>query len=327
MGKKIGSGHFYRCLAIAKELSKQNKNIIFLVKNEKELLLHLGDLQFPYLIPDKNSDKKFIINCKKLQSRCRSMIIDMPTQNELYSKALSTMFKTAVIDDTGSKKIYSNLVFNGQIVKKFHEYDIQNKLANLFFGSKFFICREEFHKSRNNFTISKKPIRKILIVFGGSDESDLTRKIIPILLKQRYKITVVLGPSYSHKNYVLEKYQDDDSIDIKINPEKISSLFVKHDLVLSSSGTTAYELAYLGIPTIFIPVDKDQIEIAEELAKRGFGVNYGQWDNDHDRLMRLISQFDNKKRLCAFNIGRKIIDGRGLQRITKKLIKMNDETF
>ena len=40
MGGKIGSGHYFRCLAIAQQLQKQKKKVIFLVKNKTELLKH-----------------------------------------------------------------------------------------------------------------------------------------------------------------------------------------------------------------------------------------------------------------------------------------------
>ena len=41
MDEKTGSGHFFRCLAIANELKKLDFNVIFLVNNEIEIKSHL----------------------------------------------------------------------------------------------------------------------------------------------------------------------------------------------------------------------------------------------------------------------------------------------
>ena len=61
---------------------------------------------------------------------------------------------------------------------------------------------------------------------------------------------------------------------------------------------------------------------ASSLAKKGFGLNYGFWDNDTQRMKNMILSLDDyKKRRNMLDSGRKIIDGKGLDRITANIMK------
>lgn len=47
---------------------------------------------------------------------------------------------------------------------------------------------------------SSNPIKKILLMFGGTDNEDLTRKILPFFLKTKYELDIVLGLSHPYIN-------------------------------------------------------------------------------------------------------------------------------
>ena len=107
------------------------------------------------------------------------------------------------------------------------------------------------------------------------------------------------------------------------NEKNISHQFSEQDLVISSSGITAYELACLGIPSILIPVDEYQIKTSSEMEKMGFGINYGYWDNNFSKLDKLISFIsDYSVRKKMYLSGRKLVDGKGLTRALEKIYEL-----
>ena len=71
LGSEIGSGHFYRCLAIANELTNYDKKVVFLIKNEEEFISHIGTNSSPYIVIEGNTQQKELINCKERLSKLK----------------------------------------------------------------------------------------------------------------------------------------------------------------------------------------------------------------------------------------------------------------
>lgn len=147
-GIGIGSGHFYRCISIADELINLEKKIVFLVKNESEILKHFGSRKIPYIILNGNSIEDEITECRNCLFNIRILIIDLPSHNEIYSKLLSTESNIVIIDDQGNKEICSKILFNGSIVKEYQNYTSRNTSTEFFLGPEFMILRNEFIKNR-----------------------------------------------------------------------------------------------------------------------------------------------------------------------------------
>lgn len=322
MGGKVGSGHFYRCLAISQELIKHKKKVIFLIKNKKDFVAQLHKTKFPYYVINRKSDLKWANYCENFLSNVEVVIIDMPSQNEMYSKIFHKKSKTVVIDDVGGKTLYADIVFNGQIVNKFHKYQNKNKTTKFFLGPKFMILRNDFKKIKKLSFPKQKTIKKILLTFGGSDEENIAKSISSFFVEKNFFVTIIAGSSHPYKKLVNE-FRNYSHINIKTSIPNMASLFAKQDIVISSSGITSYELANLGIPCILIPLDQFQNEIAKALMKKGFGINYGFWDNDFQRLEKTILNLeDYEKRKKMIENGKKIVDNKGLSRVVENLLNL-----
>jgi len=212
------------------------------------------------------------------------------------------------------------LLFNGSIVPQFHKYKKINK-TKFFVGPKFMILRDEFEKLRKNFSISKKIPKNLLITFGGSDDKNITKKLIPFLTSKGYNLTAILGPSYSKKNPLTYSKKRYSNLKIVNSVTNMASLISKHDLVISSSGISTYELACIGIPSILIPVDSYQQKTAKEMMNLGYGFNFGKWANNFKKLEKTLNQLnDYEIRKSMSKNGRRIVDGKGTSRVVKKLL-------
>ena len=191
VGGDVGSGHFYRCYAIAEKLIEKKFKIIFIVNNKKEIELHLKNKKIFYHV--LKNEKEF----KEISKNITKIIIDLPFKNSKYSKMLEKNQNTVIIDDLGNKKIFSDLLFNGSIVNQFQKYLIDKNITKYFKGPKFILIRSEFSSNREKFYLNKK-IKKILIIFGGNDQNNITKKILKYFLDKKYNITIVIGPSYKY---------------------------------------------------------------------------------------------------------------------------------
>jgi spore coat polysaccharide biosynthesis predicted glycosyltransferase SpsG len=104
----------------------------------------------------------------------------------------------------------------------------------------------------------------------------------------------------------------------------VASIYLKNDIVIASSGMTSYELACLGVPSLFIPSGEHQHKIAKEFMKKGFGINYGFWDDNYEHFSKVLAKFSSYYFRKEMNRnGKKIVDGKGVFRIIKGLINLD----
>lgn len=325
MGDVIGSGHIYRSSALADELIKNGKRVIFIVKNKKNFYKHTHGKKYRCIDLKTEDDDECIKKCQKLKG-IKNLILDLQKNNEKYAKKLKNNFFTISIDDEGHKKIYSNIIINGQIGKFNYNYSFYDKKTKQLLGTEYIILRNSFHRLNKKSIVSKKPIKKIVLAFGGSDDEDVIRKILPFLLSRNFQLTVILGTTYPHSSIIFLLAKKHKNLQVKQSINEVGSIYLKNDMAIASSGMTSYELACLGIPSLFIPSGGHQYKIAKEFMKKGFGVNYGFWDNDYDNFSKTILKFTNyyfRKKMSRH--GKEIVDGKGVFRIVKDLINLDND--
>jgi UDP-2,4-diacetamido-2,4,6-trideoxy-beta-L-altropyranose hydrolase len=319
MGGNIGSGHLFRCLALARELKRNRKKVVFLISNKKNFLEHVYD-EFPNIKLKGKNEGDFLKQCQQMEE-IDVLIIDLGSKNTMYSKKLKNR-KTVILDDIGNKKISSSVLINGSMVNSFHKYQVGSKKSKLFLGIKYMILRKEFLKFRNKFKVTKKPIKNILLTFGGSDDLNLTLKLIPYFFNKKYLVTIVLGPSYKQKIKLEKIIKDQTNFKLKSTVKNMAKLLTEQDLVLTSSGITIYELACLGVPCLIFPASKIQNIAATQMTKSGFGINIGLRKKYNSNILNIINTINFDLQKSMYLQGRKNIDGKGLERNTKIILDL-----
>ena len=322
VGGGVGSGHFFRCLSIAEILIEKGAEIIFIVNNKEGIESHLTNKKISYHVLKSSDEIDQIHECNILVKNILTLIIDLPFKNQIYSELLKNDCKTIVFDDLGHKKIFSDLLFNGSIVNEFQNYSIDTEFTKYFFGPTYMILRSEFERIREQ-TKLNQTVKKILLTFGGNPDPNIIRKILSYFFEKNFDITIVLGPSYDNSDQFSDITNRSEHFDFIYNEENISKLFSEQDIVISASGITAYELACLGIPSIFIPADEYQAKTSKEMEKLGFGINYGSWDDNLNKFDKIFSMvLDYSIREEMYNAGRSLIDGKGVQRVLESISKL-----
>jgi len=95
------------------------------------------------------------------------------------------------------------------------------------------------------------------------------------------------------------------------------------DFAITSFGMTAYELACMGTPSIYLCLTEDHAESAEAFVKSGIGRSLGCYTNvDMESISIQIKQFiaNKQERKRMATVASKTIDGLGATRIGKKII-------
>jgi len=324
-----GYGNFNRCLNLAEYLRKKNCNIFFVVDSNKIVSNELKQRKFDYLsIPvTKTYFEKTSIFTNFLKNNFFDLcLIDMREYGENLSKKLFYQnFKHILFDDAWCKKVYANAIFNGTNVSDYHNYEIINNDSDLFLGTKYWILDKNFRIFRKKHSsIKNKKNFSIVISMGGSDPFDLTTTIVNSLLHiENLRLSVILGPFFQNTKKLKKMIRSSQNISFHESPSKMWKLFSNADIAISNGGNTLFELACIGIPTICIPTVKHEIKYTEKFNSQNFSLNLKLREkNSHLITSSVLNLINNTKLLKTMSYnGQKMVDGKGLFRVTKKILE------
>lgn len=263
--KKIGMGHIYHCLTLAYALTG---NEVMLVTNEKyeEGLKKIEESHMPYVSIKDNEEFFEFLKVYKPDI----IVNDCLDTKEEYIKRLKQLCKRVVtVEDLGEGTKYADVVINAL-------YEDKKNQENVYSGAEYVALRNEF-LIRNPKDFSNE-VKEVLVLFGGTDPSNLTKKIYDIVkeIHKKYKkinYTFITGIGYNcKKNEILS----DEKHNIKVlnNISNISEYIAKADLAFTSQGRTVYELASLGIPSIVLAQNDRELLHTFAQMSNGF-INLG----------------------------------------------------
>ncbi len=266
--KKIGMGHVYHSLTLAYALTGHE---VIIVTNEKhaEGLKKIQDSYMQYITIQ--NDKDFF---KFLEEYKPNIIVNdcLDTEEKYIKKLKELCEKVVTIEDMGTGARYADIVINAL-------YNEQ-KNANEYCGSKYVCLRNEFLVSKPKEFCNE--IENILVVFGGTDPANLTKKVYNIakeITKTYPKIcfTFITGIGYNCKENDL---LSDEKSNIKVlnDVNNISMYMQQADIAFTSQGRTVYELASLGVPSIVLAQNERELLHTFAQMPNGF-MNLGLGEN------------------------------------------------
>jgi spore coat polysaccharide biosynthesis predicted glycosyltransferase SpsG len=225
------------------------------------------------------------------------------------------------IDDPSDRRLLADLAFYPPVpqVKKM---DWTGFKGELYTGWDWVILRPEFQVYRNVERCTRNGARpNILVTMGGSDPAGLTLRVMEAIgsMKEDFVPIVLLGPGFSHQE-TLANIQaiSPRSFEVLRNQGDIAGLMAGVDMAIAAAGVTAYELAAMGVPSIYLCLTEDHSASAAVFHEQGMGINLGLHSSvSSAQIARAISDLlDQPERRDAMaREGRALLDGNGSKRI------------
>lgn len=280
VSEKIGYGHGYRCLAIAEMIAE--KYLPVFCVSEKMSETFFKENQYLVYNNDSWGIEEFEKLCHNLQNNTKNnlIIIDGYQFNSDYQKTLSYRFKTIVIDDLAENKIHADVVINhgGGILAS--EY-FEKTSAKVFTGLAYALLRKEFlneAKQEKSFTKNQK----VLILFGGSDPLDYTKKSVDRLIDNEiiHNKEVILGPGYNHKESISFYEKNNIRVHRSLNVNQLIELYKNSICLVCSPSNTAIEAMCVGVPLLILKVAENQKRIEKFILDNQCGVSFVEATNN-----------------------------------------------
>ena len=255
----LGMGHVYRSLAVAQELSKHDITIYVskdyplgekffanypirfeVVKDEADFLKKITEKKPVVTIIDRlNTEKEYIQQIKKVSNKVITFE-DQGTGAHEADLLISDLYKNVSVEDAKQLSGVTNA-----------------------------IIAPSFETLKTPISIKEK-VEKILILFGGTDPSNLTELALKSLSGLNFKgeVTVIQGLGRNDRIINLDEYNLNGKVltNVSYMPKEMR----KCDIAISSAGRTITELMTFGIPTLCIC--QNEKEISHTHASQQYGV-------------------------------------------------------
>jgi len=294
-------GHIIRCLALADELhDNHNCNIYFAIRRSK-LGINKVESSYPVLTTNEHTFdyKKWLLECIR-KSNAQILILDvrdgLPKRDLIKIKKLSGV-RVVTIDDPEEKRLASDLAFYPPVPQlTATTWDGFN--GRLYVGWEYVVLRQEFSRK---YSPHKSIIPRILISMGGTDEKNMSLYVLGELekIKGKFEAVILLGPGYVHKNTV-DKYLDTVNYkhEVVCDSKNVAEIMSQVDFGIVSFGVSAYELASMSIPGIYICLTEDHLKSSMLFVQAEIGMSMGLYGQlKIGSLEKIITKFISDKQI------------------------------
>ena len=347
----VGMGHVVRCLTLADELQENHRCNIHFAMRKSELGINKVKESYPVLESNKKAFDyaNWLKDCVK-KTNAHILILDVRdglTRQDLKQIKKKTGIKVVDIDDPEDKRLEADMAFYPP-VPQVKRIDWTGFTGELFVGWEWVILRKEFSstatksqklksqkfktqnskpKTQNPKLKTQNPKPRILVTMGGTDPQGMTLKAVNALkmLNENFEAVVVLGAGFQHKKQLNNLLFDcKHRFDVRENVKNMAELMAQSDLAVASFGVTAYELAAMGVPAIYLCLTEDHAESASAFVEEGMAICLGVFTHvSTEMIAEGVSNILNNKILLSelTNNARKYIDGQGAARISCLIIE------
>lgn len=315
-GSKVCMGHIMRTMTLALELRKNNIDVIF-VTSSKDAVEFVNSNGFQ-IIKIECLDYRKLVELA-LEYAVNGIMVDkFGFKNWEHQLLVDNVGFMIQIDDF----LYdgpANLVINSTIDEK-----PKDKENIWLCGGKYALIRNEFSYNDRNY--NSKP-QNILITTGYGDPGNIHLKMIELIenILPNIKMHIVVGGGYLTKELLYSLARDNPNMILYENLTDLSGLMKKNDIAISAAGTSLYELAAAGMPTIAFSLYDNQVDNIIRVEKKGSILSLG-WYEQIDYILAkkyLLNLYNDAllRKKIGTN-GLRWIDGNGTKRIVKEIINM-----
>lgn len=264
----LGLGHAYRALTLADRLI--DHELSFVVNEESQLAADLiRSRYYPVMIAPKGGELEAI-----RQAQPDLVINDVLNTEIDFVRSLKAFTSVINFEDLGPGTTEADAVINAM-----YNPAQLNTIAEVYSGIEYCCLRDEFYSITPRST--SDDVRQILLLFGGTDASGGTLKVLQWLdaLEGDWGITVVVGMGYRDIAQLKEKSAACiHSVNIVNDTRVISRHMHQADIAITSAGRTVFELASLGVPMMVYA--QNARETTHPFAVESHGTIYmGDIDN------------------------------------------------
>lgn len=339
----IGSGHVMRCIVLADELKRIGYHILFAcLPQEGDMCQFIEQQGYEVIYLSRPEIGLTPLNSSDYSAWLQRSIKDDAQELIGYLDGVSWVIcdhyaldkewqqlikrnsnvRIIAIDDLAREHV-AEIVIDQTLFRTADEY---HSVSCALTGIDYALLKPRFSELRCYAKLRKPDLKKprILVSMGGVDLPNATLLVLKALDMAEIKcpITVLISERSPHFDEISDWCKQYEHIThIKFSTD-VANLMLKHDISIGAPGSTSWERACLGLPSIVIPLADNQIEICKRLVQKKLSLKV----NLENILDRLIPSYhyvrENWHSMHINNIN--TCDGLGVYRVVSKIIEFDN---
>lgn len=347
----IGSGHIMRCLVLADALKRDGHAVVFATRPQsgdltsliKQRGFSIYALQQPsnWLVPSTTADYVAWLQvsehddaqeCATAFDSADLVITDHYGISTQWHKVVKQAYncKVIAIDDL-VRAHAADLIIDQTLLREPSEYHLLNPKTTTLTGTQYAIINNHFsHRHSSQLTasdaLSNTP--RLLLSMGGIDDPNATLLVLNVLKESANPpiTTVLLSPRATHYKSVTEFALEHSAWLTHIDfVDDMADLMCKHDIAIGAPGSTSWERACVGLPSIVIALADNQQTICKNLEAVGAAISVELNAINKNLMIAYKQLIKNYSEMRAINLN--LCDGKGVDRIMKQINKLFNNTL
>lgn len=328
----IATGHIKRDIAVALCLRQLGQECIF-ISADDNCLPYLRPFHFETIILNSywNEMENELPKMKEIicNRHIDSLLVDSYQVTSAYMQALIPLTYVTYFDELGLYGYGCQQIINGVLEPP----DYSDAVGKALLGPNYVALRQEFMNLGPKEIYPE--IGSILVTSGGTDLYHFCVSFLEAILNRpqwkKVKIIVALGEFSADRDYLMQKYGQDERVKIVVNCEYMAQLMQEVDYAVTAGGTTLYELCAAGVCSSSYAIAENQLEVTQSFHRQGLVPFAGDFRSDPKGTMeRIMEQMQAAKaadvRLQRSQRLQSLVDGKGAMRIAVALTQVQKET-
>jgi UDP-2,4-diacetamido-2,4,6-trideoxy-beta-L-altropyranose hydrolase len=322
-GAQVGTGHFMRMLALAEAWTETGGTIAFGGALSASLAKRALSCGASFFDRPVNEDGAEWTISRARQFGAPTVVADGYTFPVTFQRAVRAAgLRLMIVDDNAENAPYeADWILNANVHATESMYERRNQECRCLLGPRFALIRQAIRRGTRKQRVPGA--RRLLVTMGGADPPNATGRILAQLASDRrgLSITVLVGAA----NPRLEEYKQAAGAGVSLlhDVADVTSIMLEADVALAAAGGTVWELGLLGVPVVGLSLADNQVQLAEELQRRGAIVYVGdaRLFPDAARWLDRVCDVLNDSSRCEALVraSRTLVDGDGAKRVVESI--------
>jgi UDP-2,4-diacetamido-2,4,6-trideoxy-beta-L-altropyranose hydrolase len=333
-GLQVGGGHVMRCLTLARALTERGAECAFVESRAAApVLRRFGWPEQTLLAMIGAEDLGEVVGWgREFADRFEAdlVVVDHYGAGATEETQLRGLHRRiAVIDDLANRRHACDLLLDPGFGRRRRDYaSLVRENCVTLIGPGGALVRPEFAQARPR-ALSRRarhdPVRRVLVAFGLTDLGGITARAVSALTPRLgdVRLDVVLGPGAASYEALTALAADDRRIHLHTDNPDMVTLTADADAAVGAGGSSVWERACVGLPSLTLVLADNQAPMAQRLADAGVALAVDARTADFeanlaDEWDRLIDDRDLRWALCQRSSD--LCDGRGAERVAEAVL-------
>ena len=331
-GPGLGVGHAMRCLALGQAWRDRAARVVFATREGApgvEARMRDEGIEVVRVAPtDAPMSPREAVRVAVETGAAWTVVDGAPVDDALIDALHDVGCRVAMVDDEGAAcAARPDVIVNQNSYAAASLYADCAATTRLLLGPTYALLRREFRDRPTGQRDIPAVGRKVLVTLGGSDPDNATSLVLSAIESvgmEPLEVVVAVGASNLHAEAISRQAAKSRAfVRVERDTTRMAELMAWADVAVSSGGSTVWELAFMGLPSLVGSIAADQQAL---VGSSPFFESLGRFAQTAPESLSAALRsllLDPARRLAQSSRARAVVDGRGCERVLTVLAEID----